>query len=191
MAAARTYSIQALRNLLRTALVTALLLLNALPTAFASQQVQEYQIKAVFLLNLTHFVNWPATIEQKSDNFKIGIYGPDPFGPIIDKAIEGERKFNKSIELQRYTELSQLDPLLCNMLFIHATKIGDWELIRQQFSGHPVLLVSDTSGFPEQGGMVNLLKTRQKIQVEINPGAVKASGLSMSSKLLNLARIVK
>jgi hypothetical protein len=191
MAAARTSFIQASWNLLRTVLVTTLLLLSALPTGATAQQVQEYDIKAVFLLNLMHFVNWPATVEHGTNNFIIGIYGTDPFGPILDKAIEGERKFNSSIKIQRYSELNQLDPMVCNILFIHETKLEDWDIIQQHFSGYPVLLVADTSGFPEQGGMVNLLKTRQKIQVEINPGAVKESGLSMSSKILNLARIVQ
>ncbi len=191
MATARTYSIQAFWNLLRTVLITIFLLIYVLPGGVSAQHVQEYDIKAVFLLNLIHFVHWPATIEHRPDNFVIGIYGPDPFGPIIDKVVEGERKVKSSIKLQRYSELSQLNPMDCNMLFIHTSKIDDWAVIHEQFRGYPVLLVADTSGFTEQGGMVNLLKTRQKVQVEVNPDAVRESGLSMSSKLLNLARIVQ
>lgn len=166
------------------------LLLAALSARAMAQQVGEYHIKAVFLTNLTHFVTWPETAARENAPFIIGIYGPDPFKSILDKAIAGEKKNNRPLKIEHYHSLQELDPTRCSILFIHESKVGEWNAIRNRLANYPILTVGDTSGFPEQGGMVNLIKNGQKIQVEINHAAVQKSGLSMSSKLLSLARIV-
>lgn len=168
-----------------------LLLLLLQPSWAAAQEVGEYHIKAVFLTNLTHFVNWPAQGEEQEDAFVIGIYGPDPFGSIIDRAVTDERKQNRPVRVERYAQLATIDPRKCRILFIHHAKLAEWEAIRNHIAGFPVLTVADAPGFPEEGGMVNLLKNDRKIQVEINNGAVLKAGLAISSKLLSLARIVQ
>lgn len=172
-------------------LFTPLLLLLHSAGWTCAQQVGEYHIKAVFLYNLTHFVNWPQDCVQEGGEFIIGIYGPDPFGSIIDQAVSGERKYNKPIAIKRYSQLTELHPKSCNILFIHSSKIGDWNNIHQQIEGRPVLTVADTAGFPASGGMITLIKAGKKIHIEVNHSAVQESGLSMSAKLLSLARLVK
>lgn len=168
-----------------------LFLLPALPVAALAQQVEEYHVKAVFLSNLTHFVNWPADAGEEKKDFVIGIYGPDPFDSVLDKVVIGEKKDYRPVKVERYAHVEELAKNTCKILFIHSSKIREWPVIRRRLSGVPVLTVADVAGFPEDGGMVNLLKTGQKIQVEINHGAVRQSGLFMSSKLLSLARIVQ
>jgi len=155
-----------------------------------AQQVGEYHIKAVFLTNLTHFVTWPESTENQQTPFIIGIYGPDPFDSILDKAVAGEKKNNRPLKIEHYHSLKDIDPARCNILFIHESKLSEWQAIRSLLANYPVLTVADINGFPEAGGMVNLVKNGQKIQLEINHSAVQKSGLTMSSKLLSLARII-
>lgn len=168
-----------------------LLLLFALPGETCAQQVGEYHIKAVFLTNLTHFVTWPDNGKSGQDNpFIIGILGPDPFQSILDKAVAGETKNGRPLKIERYRSFDEIDPHRCAILFLHASQVEQWDHIRPRIADSPILTVADVSGFPERGGMVNLMKTGQKIEVEINLSAVQRSGLAMSSKLLSLARIV-
>lgn len=174
-----------------TLAVLFLMLQLVLPVPTVAQEVEEYHIKAVFLCNLTHFVNWPAKIEENNEAFIIGIYGPDPFALVLDKVVSGEKKDNKPLKIEHYTQIHEIPPDKCRILFIHSSKISEWPAIEKHLAGYPVLTVADVAGFPEEGGMVNLLKTGQKIQVEINHRAVDQSGLFMSSKLLSLARIVQ
>jgi hypothetical protein len=54
----------------------------------------------------------------------------------------------------------------------------------------PILTVSDTKGFAEKGVLINFYMMGDKIKFEINEKAVHESGLVMSYRLLNLARIV-
>lgn len=172
-----------------------LVILLAMPFTVLAKEVGEYHIKAVFLCNLTPFVNWPAHDNAQQDSerkyFIIGIYGPDPFKSLLDKVVAGEKKGEKQVKVERYQDLNQLDPTKFDILFLHSSTLDQWPEILQSLSGFPVLTVADVKGFPEKGGMVNLLKTRKKIQVEINLEAVQRAGLSVSSKLLNLARIIE
>lgn len=162
-----------------------------LPTQAATQEVQEYQIKSVFLYNLAHFVYWPKDQQPPpSSPFTIAIYGPDPFGQILDKTVAMEKKFGQPIRIKRLNSLNDLKEHI-NILFISSKEMDQWPLIYTHLRGRPVLTVADTENFTGARGMVSLLKQDQKIQMEINHKQVQKSGLSMSAKLLRLARIVE
>ena len=156
----------------------------------ASQQAPEYHVKAVFLYNLTHFVNWPKKKIEQSQPFAICIYGPDPFGSILDLAIAKEEKYSNPLKVTRIDSPEDI-PESCNILFVSKNAMDDWDAVRTRISGRPILSVSDYDDFTRQGGMVGLLKHEQKIQVEINHRRVRESGLSVSSKLLSLAVITE
>ena len=77
-------------------------------TSFAS----EYQVKAVFLFNFSHFITWPNNaFEDQYSTFIIGIIGDDPFGPYIEAAVEGERIGTHVIRVQRYSSISEIKKL--------------------------------------------------------------------------------
>jgi hypothetical protein len=192
MSAAPPHAVRALmKKCVILLAVTLVLFFNGKISPLA-QEVGEYHIKAIFLLNLAHFVTWPAEKTMETEEpFIIGIYGPDPFGSILDQAVAGERIHNRPITIKRYSQLSEIVLRSCSLLFIHSSKLPEWEQLVQHLAGSPVLTVADSVGFPQQGGMVNLLKKGQTIQIQVNHDAVLKSGLSMSAKLLNLAHIVK
>jgi hypothetical protein len=53
------------------------------------------------------------------------------------------------------------------------------------------LTVSDVEGFSRSGGMVELVRERNKIRFLVNPAAARGHGLQFSSQLLKLATIVE
>lgn len=187
--APNTYSTR-VRRLAATFLAITWLLLGCFTVPCPAKQIEEYHVKAVFLFNLAHFVTWPIDPSPTAPSFSIGIYGEDPFGQVLDNVIKGETKFDKPITIKRYTNLQELQKDPCNILFVSAGAMNQWETIRDLPTASAILTVSDVAGFPEKGGMVNLLKAEQRIQVEINRAAVSQAGLVMSAKLLILARLV-
>ncbi|MCK5905932.1 MAG: YfiR family protein, partial [Gammaproteobacteria bacterium] len=54
----------------------------------------------------------------------------------------------------------------------------------------PILTISDIDGFSQKGGMITLININERIHFEINPVAFKRAGLKVSSKLIELARLV-
>jgi hypothetical protein len=55
----------------------------------------------------------------------------------------------------------------------------------------PVLTVSDARGFAQAGGMIELYEDNGRMRFAINIDTLQKSGVKLSSRLLDLARIVK
>lgn len=160
-------------------------------SSYCNQNVTEYQLKAVFLYNLSKFTKWQSEITSSEDAFIIGIYGTDPFGNILDTTVAKETRGNQPIKINRYTTIEELKDSQCNILFISNATPQKLKTIQDALPDRSVLTVSDVPGFAEYGGMVNLLNTGEKIIIEINHGSAVQSGIKISSKLLRLARIIK
>ena len=150
----------------------------------------EYQIKALFLLNFTKYVAWPpATFADAGSPIIIGLYGQDRFGDALKNAIQGKTISGRQIILQSIE--NDFSPGKCNILFISDSEkkhLGD---ILDKIKALPVLTVGESDQFLEQGGMINFVKKRGNIRLEINLDAARQARLQISSKLLNVADLVK
>jgi len=54
-----------------------------------------------------------------------------------------------------------------------------------------ILTVGETDSFVREGGMVGLVKVRDQIQIQVNLEATQQAGVKISSRLLNLAVLVR
>jgi hypothetical protein len=152
----------------------------------------QYQVKAVFLYNLTNFIRWPASKNHDVDRpFTIAILGRDNLGTYLDKAVSTESVNGRRIVLKRYMDLDELRRQPCDLLFVGEDQQAIWPQIRAITRQHAILTVSDVEGFAHRGGMVNLLTSGRKIRIEINIEEAKKKGFEISAKLLRLSRIVK
>jgi hypothetical protein len=148
----------------------------------------EYAVKAAFLYNFAKFVKWPAdAFSDAQSPFVLGIIGEDPFGSALD-AIRRKSVGNRKLVITRLDKLEDIKK--CHMLYISRPRENDLDQIFARLKGLNVLTVSDIEGFALKGGIIGLFKVGNKIRFEINVNSVKRSGLQVSSKLLNLARIV-
>jgi hypothetical protein len=151
----------------------------------------EYELKAAFLFNFIKFTEWPrAELGKADDPIVIGIVGTDPFGPALDKTIQGEKVHDRAILVRRFP---RMDAAATNshVLFISASEATNLSAILKLLGGEAVLTVSDMDSFAERGGIINLKKESNKIVFEINLDAAKRAGLTMNAQLLKLAKIVK
>lgn len=78
----------------------------------------------------------------------------------------------------------------CSVLFISASDSGNLSQILEGIKGAPVLTVGDTEGYAGRGVVVNFFLEDNKVRFEINVEASRLAGLTISSQLLKLARIV-
>ncbi len=156
-----------------------------------SKGVSEYQVKAVFLFNFTHFVEWPAEAGAASDQpFVIGIAGEDPFGTVLDDTVRNElAQGRRPIVIQRFRGDETFPK--CDILFIAQSQKDRLKELLGQARSRAILTVADTAGAAEQGVMINLVLVQGSVKMEINQDALTAAGLKVSAKLLSLAKIVK
>ena len=166
-----------------TLLMSALLLVQ-------SPRATEYQLKAVFLFNFVQFVDWPAAAARDSQlPLVIGIVGEDPFGTFLDETVRGERLGARPIQVRRYRQITDIEE--CNILFISRSENERLPEILAALKIRPVLTVSDGNAFVNQGGMIQFVTDKNRIRLRINLEAAQAANLTISSKLLRVAEVVR
>lgn len=154
-------------------------------------QEEEYAIKAAYLERLTRFIKWPASsdISDPSEPFVICVVGRNPFGPLLEKIYAHRKIRNKTVRLIHEETLEKIPD--CHLAFISESAGGKLPEILSHVRDRPILTVGDTQGFAEKGVIVNFYLDDRKVRFEINESAARATGLSMSYKLLRLARIIR
>jgi len=53
-----------------------------------------------------------------------------------------------------------------------------------------ILTIGETETFPDDGGMIALVRVADQIQMQLNPEAAERGGVKLDSQLLNMAMIV-
>jgi len=160
-----------------------------MPISAVAQQ-SEYTIKAVFLEHFTRFIEWPESSEiaDASSPFYVAVIGENPFGTILDQIYAEQKIKNKIVEILYVSSPDEITD--CHILFISSSNKERLPEILLLTRNKPILTVSDTDGFAENGVLINFYLAGSKIKFEINEKAVHESGLVMSYRLLSLARIV-
>lgn len=144
-------------------------------------------LKAVYLVKLCHFVEWPASAFSGSNApLVISILGYDPFGASLDQSVQGESVDGHKLVVQRYQDASDVKP--CQILFINEKESDHTDLLKS-VSGHGTLTVSSDRNFIRQGGMIRFQIDNNRIKLEINADAARQENLLISSKLLRIASV--
>jgi hypothetical protein len=150
----------------------------------------EYQIKAAFLYNFAQFVDWPAEAFQDAQApLVIGILGDDPFDASLDDIIRGEKVNNRPLVVQRYRRVADMKS--CHVLFVSRSEDSRMERTLAGLKDKAILTVGESDSFFEKGGMIRFTNERNKIRLRINVDAAREARLTISSKLLRLAEVVK
>ncbi len=147
----------------------------------------EYQIKAAFLYNFSRLTNWPNENTAAPASLNLCVIGENPFGDALE-SLSGKTVRNRSLVIHAPEKAE--DQKACHLVFIGRTEQARTAEILASLEYRPVLTVSDSDGFTEQGGIIELKLVERKVRFEINIDAAERAGLVISSKLLNLATIV-
>jgi hypothetical protein len=144
----------------------------------------EYEVKAAFIYNFLKFVDWPdKAFANTGSSLNICMVGDNPFGNAIT-IYEGEKVHNKYIAIKN-TSLKGLKN--CHVVFISRSEAEHLPHILKAIRGLHILSIGDTDMFEQEGVIINFFIVQQKVRFEIDVNAARRSGLSISSKLLNLA----
>lgn len=179
----------------KCAIKAAVLLMSVIITGGAHCQAQtsqptRYQIEAAFIYNFARFVDWPIhAFPNASAPMTIGVFGKNKFGDVLAQAVSGKTIRGHPLQFRECATLAEA--ARCQVLFISDSEKGRLSRILSALDGDSILTVSETDNFIAAGGMINLRIVNDKIRFDINNSAAKSVGLTISSKLLNLALSVK
>ena len=155
----------------------------------AADAPTEVQVQAVFLYNFSRFVEWPAqTFSAPGDPFVIGILGSDPFGARLDEAVRNEQINGHPLTVRRFRNVGEVDN--CQILFVDRSEVARLGQILAALDHRSTLTVSQADGTAQRGVMIQFATENNRIRLRINVASARASGLTISSKLLRPAEIV-
>jgi hypothetical protein len=143
-------------------------------------------VKAAYLDKLGDFVSWPASaFSSPADPLHLCVAGTDPFGPLLDQAVEGQRIGGHPILVVRLDHMER--GMACQILFVSGSLRQGVADALDKVRGAPVLTVTDGASDAGTRGMVNFVLRDNRVRFEIDEISASQSGLMISSKLLSLA----
>lgn len=150
--------------------------------------LNEYQVKAAFLLNFAKFVEWPQdAFAGPEDPLILAVLGEDPFGDALG-SMKGRLINGRKILVNRYKDVR--DIRACHVLFISSSEQESLASVLRYLRNSKILVVGDMVDFAMRGGVINFIIEDKKMGFEINIDAARRAGLTISSKLLSLAKII-
>lgn len=170
-----------MRNILRIALLALLVAVLS-----AGRMQSEYEVKAAYVYRFTQFVEYPA---REGKPFVVGILGRDPFGQSIDQAFKDKKIYGRNPVVRRISSVAEAKE--CDLVFIGASAAGKLPELLGEIRALPILTVADSPGLMAKGVMINLFMEDNKVRFEVNTISAKAAGLTISSRLLALAKTVR
>jgi hypothetical protein len=162
-------------------LVAAWLVLAPGVVAAQSGPSLEYRVKANFLVRFAAFVTWPpSAFASGTAPMTICVAGPDPFGPALDQAAAGQSAQSRSIVVRRLR--SATEAAGCHILYAAA---GSGPEFRAPSAGR--LLVTEAG----DAGMIVFHLRDGRVRFAVDLTSARRSGLTLSSRLLDLALTVR
>jgi hypothetical protein len=148
----------------------------------------EYAVKATFLYKFAGFVSWPAAaFESAGSPVTICVLGSDPVALMIDHAATGQSVGERSLAVRHLEGPAGLSG--CQILYVAAnTPAAE---AQNAVKGMPVLTVSDGANADAAGSIVSFVVQDNRVRFDIDDAAAAQNGLTISSKLLSLARAVR
>jgi hypothetical protein len=168
-----------------TLLLLVTMCLASSPLSAGDSRTNEYRIKAAFLYNFSRFVIWP---QPPGNTFRLCIIGDSPFGDLLD-SLTGKPVHESILVVEEHKRLETAHE--CQIAYISKSYKHRLSQVLAALHGRPVLTVSDIESFMARGGMIQLRLVDNRVRFDINTMAADDAGLSISSKLLSLATIVK
>ncbi len=167
---------------------SALLLVPSCSWGAADNGSLEYPIKAAYLYKFGNYVEWPKpAFPNAGSPFNLCVVGDDPFGALLDSAVEGQRVGGRAIVLRRLKSVSHDSG--CHILYLGVADPQRAGQVLEAVRGESVLVVSDAGS--GASGMIQFMLKDNRVRFNIDDDMAKSSGLAISSKLLSLAVTVK
>ena len=155
-----------------------------------ADEAAEQKVKAAFIPHLVSFVTWPDNaFTNAAEPIRLGILGDFPLGEDFEAALLKKSVQGRQFVVAHYRKLE--DSLGSHVLLVGVDDKAKLRAILAATANRPILTIGDEQGFAAQGGVINFIREDGKVRFEINPAVASAAHLKISSRLLQVARVVQ
>lgn len=171
-----------------------LLLGLVVPRAQAAGQIlpsvsQEAELRSAFVYRFTQFVEWPADSPARTaPTVDLCVVGDEALANALNSSVRGKTLGDRPYRVRRPAATENLGG--CAVVYVSESTTAAARAALSRIQTSPVLTVSDDEDFGRTGGMIRLFREDDRLRFEINTDATHDAGLRLSSRLLDLARVV-
>lgn len=155
------------------------------PAWSGAQPASEYEAKAAFIYNIALFTSFP---NVEGGTIRLCVLGRDPFDGALN-ALEGKAVGAAKLEID-YPRSAGDAMKRCQILFISDSEADGIAALADSGRESYVMTIADTKGAARKGVMLELSVEDKKIGFEFNSAAARSANISLSSKVLRLAKAV-
>jgi hypothetical protein len=153
-----------------------------------AQDASAPELTAAYLVNFVRFTDWPAEALSDGAPIVICVVGNSWVADSLARLTRNRAVNGRTVTVRATAPDGLFDG--CHVVYGTGLDRNRAERLIQTTANQPILTVSDAGDFAERGGVANFFVDGGKMRFAVNPGAAVRAGLHISSKLLNLARIV-
>ena len=162
-----------------------LLFYSGVSLSLDEQTYPEAKIKIAYLVNFLRFVEWPEGHGKKTH---ICLFGTSEEYHNASENLKHQTIDDESIVIREYNDKSGLGSLEnCQIIFVTSRASHRQKIIANTLTGKNVLLVGESQGFIQHGGMINFISRDNTVRFEINLDAINRTQLVIPSKVLRIA----
>jgi hypothetical protein len=160
------------------------------PARKPDAQASEAELKAAWMYNFSQHVEWPASaFKDERAPMIVAILGQHPLEEALAKIVRGKTALGRSIEIRRAALPAELKG--AHLVFLPDAEKERLEAAVAALKGSPALLIAETEGSIRRGATLNFFMDESRVRFEASVDNASRAGLSISSKLLKFARLVK
>lgn len=149
----------------------------------------EWKLKAAFLINFARFTEWPAD-KFASANSAIDFCVRDnpPLASALADALDGKAIKGRALALRSVPPAGDMRP--CHVAYVGGSSVEPIAASLSTLAGSSALSVYEGDK-RLSGGAIRLFLDDHKVRFEVDLGVTERERLSLSSRLLSVARIVQ
>ena len=143
------------------------------------------KIKAAFLRNFAHYVNWPShAFPDGRSPWNVCILGPDPFGEVLESTLAERTEQDRAFRIFRADSLERLPR--CQIVYVTYNSAAKRQAALTELRDKPVLTVGDAPDFLEEGGVIRF-QVEDRIRMNVNLDQARAVSLNIQTRMLEVA----
>lgn len=151
----------------------------------------EAQLKAAILFNFAMFTEWPADTLPANAPLRLCVFQDNALLPALsglqEKQVNGHPVSVRTLSAQP----GAAQMASCHLLVLDAQDRERWALLKHDLATSSVLTVADDRIIGANGAMISFGIDNRRVGFDVDLAPVRQARLSLSSKLLRLARSVQ
>ena len=152
------------------------------------EQGLEYEVKAAYVFNFVNATDWPpAAFPSASAPFRVCVAESNPFDGLLGQAFQNEQVNGHPVIVSLVKTPPEIST--CHVLFI-ARGADESGTLQKAAATAPVLTVGESRTFQKRGGIITFVADADRIRFDVNHQQATRTGITLSSKVLRVARQV-